>query len=91
MLFNILKIPPFEATIFIWQNKFDSPEITNKCKCDTLLEYVKYEYENTISKKFDDFFFINDNQTTLTNANISAIQLEYDILYIRRRTKGFNK
>jgi protein-disulfide isomerase len=65
------------ANIVIVQNVLNGPKIKDECKCDTLLEYVKYEYENDISKH-DDFVFINDNQTTLTNDNKSAIQLEYE-------------
>jgi SLAP domain-containing protein len=65
------------ATIIIIQDKFDSPEIKNKCKCDTLLEYVKYIYKDKISKQ-EGFVFINDNQTTLTDDNIPAIQMEYE-------------
>ena len=73
----ILTIPNSEANILIHQDKFDNQKIMDKCKCDTLLEYVKYEYENTISK-YKDLVFINDNQTTLTDSNIPAIQMEYE-------------
>jgi SLAP domain-containing protein len=69
--------PDYEATIMIFQDKFDNPQIRNECKCDTLLEYVKYKYEDNISKN-EDFVFINDNQTTLTDDNIPAIQMEYE-------------
>ena len=72
-----LSIPNSDATILIHQDKFDNQKIMDKCKCDTLLEYVKYEYENTISK-YKDLVFINDNQTTLTDDNIPAIQMEYE-------------
>jgi hypothetical protein len=72
-----LSLPNNEAMIVIVQEKFNSPKIKNNCKCDTLEEFVKYEYENTISK-YEDLVFINDNQTTLTDDNISAIQMEYE-------------
>src|SRR5688500_14510500 len=36
-----LNTPNFEAMIMITQEKFDSPQIKNECKCDTLLEYAK--------------------------------------------------
>ena len=72
-----LTIPNSGEQILIHQDKFDNQKIMNKCKCDTLLEYVKYEYENTISK-YEDLVFINDNQTTLTDDNIPAIQMEYE-------------
>ena len=71
-----LSTPDFKAMIMIVQEKFDKPEIKNKCKCDTLLEFVKYKYE-TISKN-EDLVFINDNQTTLTDDNIPAIQMEFE-------------
>ena len=73
----MLSTPDLEATIMIFQDKFDSPEIKNKCKCDTLLEYVKYIYKDKISKQ-EGFVFINDNQTTLADGNIPAIQMEYE-------------
>lgn len=66
----------------------DSPKIKSECKCDTLLEYVKYEYENTISG-FDNFSFINNNQTTLANDNKSAIQLEYELSLAGNEQKAF--
>jgi len=69
--------PDFEAGVMILQDKFDDPKIKYKCKCDTLLEFVKYVYEDTISVN-EDLVFINDNQTTLTDGNISAIQMEYE-------------
>jgi len=72
-----LTIPNSGAHILINQDKFDNQKIMDKCKCDTLLEYVKYEYQNTISK-YEDLVFINDNQTTLTDENIPAIQMEYE-------------
>jgi SLAP domain-containing protein len=73
----MLSAPNLEATIRIFQDKLDNPEIKDKCKCDTLLEYVKYIYKDKISKQ-KDFVFINDNQTTLTNGNIPSIQMEYE-------------
>ena len=72
-----LSLPDNEAMILIVQEKLNSPKIKNNCKCDTLLEFVKYEYENTISK-YEDLVFINDNQTTLTYDKIPAIQMEYE-------------
>ena len=74
------------ANIVIVHNTLNGPKIKDECKCDTLLEYVKYEYENDISKH-DDFVFINDNQTTLTNDNKSAIQLEYEFSSFRGELK----
>jgi hypothetical protein len=68
------------STIWIFQEKLNSPKIKDKCKCDTLLEYVKYQYENIISKR-DNFYFINDN-TTILNNNKSAIQLEYEHAWV---------
>jgi hypothetical protein len=67
-----LTTPDIEALIAIIQTKFDSPIIKDECKCDTLLEYVRYVYEDIISKD-EDLVFINDNQTTLTDDNIPAI------------------
>lgn len=77
------------STIWIFQDKLNSPKIKDKCKCDTLLEFVKYQYENTISK-LDNFNFINDNKTVLNN-NKSAIQLEYEYsLEDDKIAKGFD-
>jgi SLAP domain-containing protein len=73
----MLSTPDLEARIVIFQDKLDNPEIKDKCKCDTLLEYVKYIYKDKISKQ-EDFVFINDNQTTLADGNIPAIQIEYE-------------
>ena len=75
--FTMFSSPDFEAGILIDQDKFDDPKIKDKCKCDTLLGYVKYVYEDTLSVN-EDLVFINDNQTTLTDGNISAIQMEYE-------------
>jgi hypothetical protein len=72
-----LKTPNFEGNVGIFQDKFDDPKIKNNCKCDKLLEYVKYVYEDTISKNAD-LVFINDNQTTLKDGNITAIQMEIE-------------
>ena len=62
--------------IRIIQNKLDTMMIKYGCKCDTLEEYARYIYTNHISK-FDDFSFINDNQTTISDKT-PAIQLEYE-------------
>jgi hypothetical protein len=72
-----LNTPNFEAMIMISQEKFDSLQIKNECKCDTLLEYAKYKFQISISKN-EDLVFVNDNQTTLTDENISAIQMELE-------------
>ena len=74
---TFLSTPDLEAKIMIIQDKFADPKIKNNCKCNTLLDYVKYVYEDTISKN-DDLIFINDNQTTLKDSNIPAIQMEYE-------------
>jgi hypothetical protein len=80
--FIMLDIPDLYASIFIRQDKFDSSVITNECKCDTLLEYAKYKYENTLIKAYEeDLVFINDNQTTISYGKIPAIQLEYEISF----------
>ena len=71
-----LFIPSYKAGIMIMQEKFDKPDIKNKCKCDTLLEFVKYRYE--IISESEENVFINDNQTTLTDGNIPAIQMEFE-------------
>ena len=63
--------------IWITEDRENSPKIMYQCKCDTLKDYVRYVYTNTISK-FDNFSFVGDNQTTLSIGNISAIQLEYE-------------
>lgn len=49
-------------------------ELINKCTCDTLKEYVQHRYK--LLSNFEDFSFINDNQTTL-GKNYIAWQLEY--------------
>jgi hypothetical protein len=63
--------------IWITQDKKDSPKIKYQCKCNTLEDYVRYVYTNTIFQ-FYNFSFINDNQTSISE-NISAIQLEYKL------------
>ncbi len=74
---TLLSTPDLEAKILIVQDKFDAPKIKDKCKCDTLLEFVKYTYQDTISKN-QDLIFINDNQTALTNNHIPAMQMEFE-------------
>jgi hypothetical protein len=63
--------------IWITEDRENSPKIMYQCKCDTLKDYVRYVYTNTIFQ-FYNFSFINDNQTTLSE-NRSAIQLEYEL------------
>ena len=62
--------------IWIKQEKENSPKIQHECQCNTLEDYVKYLYTKTISQ-FDNFSFVGDNKTTLSE-NRSAIQLEYE-------------
>jgi hypothetical protein len=62
--------------IWIKQEKENSPKIQRECQCNTLEDYVRYLYTNTIFQ-FDNFSFVGDNQTTLSE-NRSAIQLEYE-------------
>ena len=62
--------------IWIKQDRENSPKIAFECQCNTLEDYVRYLYITTISQ-FDNFSFINDNQTTLSE-NRSAIQLEFE-------------
>jgi hypothetical protein len=63
--------------IWIKQDRENSPKIERECQCNTLRDYVRYVYTNTIYK-FDNFNFISDNQTVLSIGNRSAIQLEYE-------------
>ena len=72
-----LSTPDRKAKILITQDKFDDPKLKDKCRCNTLLEFVKYIYEENISAN-KNLIFINDNQTTLTNDNIPAIQMEFE-------------
>jgi hypothetical protein len=62
--------------IWIKQDRENSPRIQRECQCNTLEDYVRYLYTNAITQ-FDNFSFISDNQTTLSE-NRSAIQLEYE-------------
>ncbi|HEX2409110.1 MAG TPA: hypothetical protein VHJ38_18050, partial [Nitrososphaeraceae archaeon] len=62
--------------VWIKQDRENSPKIERECKCNTLEDYVRYLYTNTISQ-FDNFSFISDNQTTFSE-NRSVIQLEYE-------------
>jgi hypothetical protein len=62
--------------IWIKQEKENSPKIQRECQCNTLEDYVKYLYTNTISQ-FDNFSFVGDNQMILSE-NRSTIQLEYE-------------
>jgi hypothetical protein len=66
--------------IWIKQDREDSPKIVRECQCNTLEDYVRYIYTNTISK-FDNFNFISDNQTILSIGNRSTIQLEYEFSF----------
>jgi hypothetical protein len=63
--------------IWITEDRENSPKIMYQCKCDTLKDYVRYVYTNTIFQ-FYNFSFINDNQTIISE-NKSAIQLEYEL------------
>ncbi len=63
--------------IWITQDRENSPKIMYQCKCNTLKDYVRYVYTNTIFQ-FYNFSFINDNQTIISE-NRSAIQLEYEL------------
>jgi hypothetical protein len=60
-----------------------------ECKCDTIQNYVRYQYENHISTA-DKFYFISDSETTISNDNILAIQLEYDLSLANSNNKGFD-
>jgi plastocyanin len=74
----ILLFSEGNAVIYIAQDKLTSPKIKDKCKCNTLEDYTRYVYTNNFSK-FDEFYFINDNKTTISE-NSTAIQLEYMFL-----------
>ena len=62
--------------LWIIRDSFESQTIKEYCKCNTLEDYVKYFYNNIISQ-FDNFSFINENQTTISGDR-SATQLEYE-------------
>ena len=62
--------------LWIIQDSFESQSIKEYCKCNTLEDYVKYFYNNMISQ-YNNFTFINENQTTISGDR-SAIQIEYE-------------
>lgn len=62
--------------LWIIQDRFDSPTITDYCKCNTLEDYVSHIYNNMISQ-FDGFSLINQNQATISEDR-PAIQIEYE-------------
>jgi hypothetical protein len=55
----------------------ESQTIKEKCKCNTLEGCVRNIYTNMISQ-FDNFSFINEEQTTFSGDG-SAIQLKYEL------------
>jgi hypothetical protein len=63
------------STITILAEK--GQEFENKCQCDSLIDFVQYDYNKTFGLS-DDFTLISDNETTISG-NISAWQLEFDI------------
>lgn len=52
-------------------NKLSGSDEFNKCSCDSLMEYVKWDYLKT----YKDQAVLNDNQTTV-KGNLSAWQME---------------
>lgn len=63
---------------WIIQDNFKSQTIKEYCKCNTLEDYGRHFYTNMISH-FDNFSFINENETTLLlPGDRTAIQLEYE-------------
>ena len=61
--------------LWVIQDRFESQTITEYCKCNILEDYIKYFYD--MISQFDNFSFINENQTTFAGDN-SAIQIEYE-------------
>jgi hypothetical protein len=53
-------------------------DFKNECQCDSLLEFVQYDYTRMYDS-LKDFFLIGDNQTII-NGNVSAWQMEYDTI-----------
>ena len=70
-ILNITDMPQ----LWVIQDRFESQTITEYCKCNTLEDYVKYFYD--MISQFDNFSFINENQTTFAGDK-SAIQIEYE-------------
>ena len=65
---------------WIIQDSVESQTIKEYCKCNTLEDYERHFYTNMISQ-FDNFSFINENQSTFPSEDnniIPAIQLEYE-------------
>lgn len=63
--------------LWIIQDSFESQTIKEYCKCNTLEDYESHFYKNMISH-FDNFSFINENNTIFSSKDIPAIQLEYE-------------
>ena len=63
--------------VWIKQDRENSPKFERECQCNNLEDYVRYLYTKTTISQIDNFSFIDDNQTTLSE-NRSAIQLEYE-------------
>jgi hypothetical protein len=61
----------------ISSGSLNSQGFKDKCKCNSLLEFVQFFYTNFLQNK-ESSFLLNDNETTISG-NISAWQLEFDI------------
>ncbi|MGD1837073.1 MAG: FxLYD domain-containing protein [Nitrososphaeraceae archaeon] len=53
-----------------------SSEFKNECKCETLIEYVQFEYKNKLEKN-KTFSLVSDSQTTVNEGKTDAWQIEY--------------
>jgi hypothetical protein len=63
--------------LVISSGSVNSQGFKEKCKCDSLLEFVKFFYTNLFENN-DNVLFLNDNEITISG-NVSAWQLEFDI------------
>jgi hypothetical protein len=72
-IFTLKNVNDDNTSIAIWIHKGHG--FKNLCKCDSLVEFVQWDYTKHY-EPIKTFSLINDNQTTL-NGNITTMQMEY--------------
>ena len=72
-IFTLKNLNDNNTSLAIWVQK--GHQFKNICKCDSLVEFVQYDYTKYY-EPIKTFSLINDNQTTF-NDNITAMQMEY--------------
>jgi hypothetical protein len=73
-IFTLKNLNDNNTSLAVWIQKGHHFK-NNICKCDSLVEFVQYDYTKNY-EPIKTFSLINDNQTTL-NGNITVMQMEY--------------